>query len=638
MISLQQAHKQYGGKVIFDRVSVSFAAGDRAGLIGPNGAGKTVLLRVIDGQEELDHGTVSIPQNLRIGYLPQDMDVPLESSPLDFVLAPFRALMETHGVFEQLAQTEEGSAEYDKRASEIDRLLEAQKLHDVFSVESRAEAILAGLGVPEASWSLPLNQLSGGYRMRVALGGLLLLSPDFLLLDEPTNHLDLDSLIWLEKFLLGFDGGLILVSHDRDFLQRATSRTIHLAGGRLESFNGPVASYLSWKSEQNAVQERRYKNISAKIAQTERFIERFKAKATKATQAHSKEKQLERLREELPEQHNQAPELRFSLKESLRSGAAPLRFEDASLGYGDLAVIERVSITVQRGDKIAVIGPNGAGKSTFLKTCAGLLQTLSGDIILGQNTEIRYFSQHRLDQLDPARTLYDTIAAAGPSLTRTEIQSILGAFMFSGDDVLKKVGVLSGGEKSRMSLAAILADPGNVLLLDEPTNHLDIQSIERLANVLGDFSGTLVIVSHDEYFLSRVTNRVFEIRPGTFRDFPGTLADYRSLREGGWIDEGLHNEQDTQHERFPQTDKKQRMQRRRERKSLEREIEKIERGIEERENAMAELKQQIADPAFATDFQKLQEFDQRLRESQNDYDRLLIQWDKLQEQLQRMPV
>lgn len=635
MISLQQAFKQYGQKIIFNDITVSLQAGDRCGLIGPNGAGKTVMLRVIAGQEELDRGAVSIPADLRIGFLPQEMTVPGDMTPLAYILAPFRRLLDGHTVFEKLAASEEGSAEYHRHAREMDRVLRQQQIHDIYSLESRAQAICAGLGIAQQSWNAPIEQLSGGYRMRVALAALLLRNPDFLLLDEPTNHLDLDSLIWLEKFLQRFDGGLALVSHDRDFLERVANRTLRLAGGALESFNGPLSSYLSWKSQQRDIERRRTKNLSTKIAQTERFIERFKSKATKASQAQSRAKQLERLKEQLPEERTGDTAIHFTLRVSGRSATTPLRFESLDAGYAHAPVISRVHTTVSRGDKIAVIGPNGAGKSTFLKTCAGLLPPRAGALHVGQNTEIRYFSQHRLDQLDPGKTLYDTIAESGASLTRTQIQSILGAFLFTGDEVLKPAAVLSGGEKSRLSLAAILANPGNCLLLDEPTNHLDIQSVERLADVLAGFDGTLIIVSHDEYFLSRVTNRVFEIRDGALRDFPGALSDYREYCERGFSDDQPQSLDSAPPSPSPdRADKHTRMRLRRERKTLERKIETIERRIEEVEAHLAGLKQSMADPALAADYQKLHDLDQRMHQTQSDYHMLLEQWDACQDDLQ----
>jgi ATP-binding cassette subfamily F protein 3 len=639
MISLLSISKQFGAKIIFNKIAATFNPVHRIGLIGPNGAGKTMLMRVLMGEEPLDGGEVSMPPDLRLGYLPQELSFDTTMTPIDYIILPFKHLLEHHETLTAGLSADTSSPEYRQAVREFDRLQTERAIHDAYGLTSRAKTLLVGLGVPESKWEQAMEKLSGGFRMRVALARLLLLNPDFLLLDEPTNHLDMDSLIWLEKFLQRFSGGMLIISHDRDFLNRITTHTAEMQNGTLSQYSGSIAKYFEWKEEQAATEERRTKNLEDKISQTKAFIDRFKAKNTKATQAHSKQKQLEKLEMELPPQRQQsAATMRFRLPEPTRSGAVPLKLAQLSAGYNSLTVFENLELTITRGDKIAIIGPNGAGKSTLLKICAGQIDPLSGSVEKGANTEIRYYSQHRLDQLHPQANLYDTIAQASGSSRKEYIHSILGAFLFSGDDVLKTVGILSGGEKSRLSLATILSNPGNLLLLDEPTNHLDIQSVERLADALADYEGTLMIVSHDEYFISRIANRVIEMRPGRVRDFPGSPADYRAYIEAGFIESLAETATARTQTADPEKglDKEERMRRREERKKLERRIEKLEKSITETEQELTTLNATLHDPAHSHDYVLLQKTTESITSTQSRNDELLTEWTELQESLEAL--
>jgi ATP-binding cassette subfamily F protein 3 len=531
MISIQNVKKRYGRQILFDDLTISFTDQQRVGLIGANGSGKTSLLRLILGVEKPDSGVVAIPADLTIGHLPQEVEVLGDKSPLSIVLEPFEHLLNVESAYESIAQslTDHESPAFKKAMGKIEKLQDDLEFHDVFSLVSRAKSILAGLGVPSDKWESPVSALSGGYRMRVVLGRLLLMQPRVLLLDEPTNHLDIDSLVWLEKFLERFSGTLIAVSHDREFLNRMTRCTAEIHNGGITVYKGNYDGYMAFKTEREESLKNTSRNLERKIAQTERFIERFRAKASKASLVQSRVKLCESLKEDLPALPENTKTIHFSFPLSRQSGGVPLKTERISVAYdGGMPVFSDLSFTVTRGDKIAVVGPNGTGKTTLLKVLAGQIAPVEGALTIGHNADIRYFGQHVLEHLRPEKTLFETIADASGSGERTYIQNMLGAFLFSGEDVNKTVSVLSGGEKSRLALATILSKTGNVLILDEPTNHLDIQSIEILARALEEFTGTVVFVSHNEYFISRVANRIIEMRPGVFRDFSGTIAKYHS--------------------------------------------------------------------------------------------------------------
>ena len=596
MISIQNVKKRYGRQILFDDCTISFLPGQRIGLIGANGSGKTSLLRLILGVEKPDAGVIAKPADLTIGYLPQEVEVLGAKSPISIVLEPFEHLLNVEDAYESIARSlvDHESPAFKKAMEKIEKLQNDLEYHDVFSLVSRAKSILAGLGVPSDKWEEPVAALSGGYRMRVVLGRLLLMQPQALLLDEPTNHLDLDSLIWLEKFLERFSGTLIAVSHDREFLNRMTRCTAEIEGGRITVYKGNYDGYMAYKTEREASLKNTTRNLERKIAQTERFIERFRAKATKASAVQSRVKLCESLKEELPVLPVNTRTIHFSFPLSRQSGGVPLKIERISVAYGDEPVFSDLSFAVTRGDKIAVVGPNGAGKTTLLKVLAQQITPVEGIVTVGHNADIRYFGQHVLERLQPEKTLFETIADASGSGERTYIQNVLGAFLFSGEDVNKTVSVLSGGEKSRLALATILSKTGNVLILDEPTNHLDIQSIEILARALGEFTGTVIFVSHNEYFISRIANRIIEMRPGIFRDFSGTIAQYHSYLEAGYFNDDSATQPGNGPADGDAQDKEKRMKTRQARKQLDRKIEKIENEIGQKEGEIQELAAAVA--------------------------------------------
>jgi len=631
MIVFENISKQYGSTVLFENVNASFKRDQRTGLIGVNGSGKTTLLRMFSGEESPDRGIIRIPSGLRTGYLPQEVEVMDDKTPIEIVLEPFAHLLKFE---EHLSNATERTGDVKSAMREIDKLYDQMEYHDGYSIRSRAEAILSGLGIPKGNWDLPVQQLSGGYRMRAVLGRLLLTAPDFLLLDEPTNHLDMDSLVWLEKYLQKHKGGMLIVSHDRDFLNRITTTTAEISGTTITIYKGNYNQYLEMKKEAEASELSRTRNLETRIAQTERFVERFKAKATKASQAQSRMKQLEKLRAELPSVAKEQKSIDFSFPDPKPSGSVPLKFTDVSAGYGNRTVLENFTLTVTRGDKIAVVGPNGAGKSTFLKLAAGMITQSKGAFEPGHNVTIRYFGQHQLEQLDPEKTLYETVISDSINTEKTFVRNILGAFLFSGDSVDKKVKVLSGGEKARLVLAKILASPGNVLLLDEPTNHLDINSIEMLSCAMTGFKGTIIFVSHDEYFISRIATRIVEIRPGLVRDFPGTLKDYREYLD--IMFDSCNSKPNTPSPKGKSVpdEKELRIKDRELRKKLTRTIEKLEREIASHEEKIGQLRSVLNDPSNALNHELLFKTTQEMENTQRSLDELFQKWEEGQTELQ----
>lgn len=637
MITLNGISKQFGAKVIYNRITTAFNPGFRYGLIGPNGTGKTILMRIMSGLEEVDEGSVNIPASMSLGYLPQEVSFSCDTTPLGIVLAPFSHLLESEAHLHALAEAAYDSADFKRAAAALDRLHAEQSIHDVYALPSKAKAILSGLGIPAETWESDVRHLSGGFQMRVLLAQILLKNPTFLLLDEPTNHLDMDSLIWLEKFLTRFSGGMLVVSHDRDFLNRIITHTAELLAGSLNVYAGTIEQYFAWRTTFRETEEKRLKNIQDKINQTTTFIERFGAKNTKATQARSKEKMLDRLKAQLPASEATVQSVHFHIPQAVQSGSIPLSLKDVSVGYGDKPVFSRLSMIINRSDKIAFLGPNGAGKSTLLKTMASFLVPDAGEMRIGHNALVRYYSQHRLDQLQPELTVLQTIAATSKTTEKAAVRALLGSFLFSGDDVDKKVGVLSGGEKSRLSLATILSDPGNVLLLDEPTNHLDLQTIEYLAKALHDFDGTVLIVSHDQYFISLIANRIIEVRPGSVRDFPGTLPDYRTYIEAGYAENSNNeNEKGKREQVNVDSEKQERIRRREELKKISRRIEKLEREIADVETQIKAAQAVLNDPANTADYLLLQESAATIKKLTGACETLLFEWETLHDE-QEMP-
>jgi ATP-binding cassette subfamily F protein 3 len=530
VIQLDGISKGFGGQVLFRDVAWRIGERERIGLVGPNGAGKTTLCRILAGLDEPDAGRVSRPRGVTIGYLPQEVAGSLTGSVLAEALSGFDAVWALEREMEDVARALETapSEALTEHYGELQHRFEAL---GGYRLEAQARAILSGLGFRPDEVGRPLTEFSGGWRMRAALARLLLLAPSLLLLDEPTNHLDLASLAWLEDFLAGYDGTVVVVSHDRYFLNRMVTSIADLTPDGLVVYPGDYDDFLVEREARRALLEARARNQAKRIAEVERFIERFRYKATKARQVQSRIKMLARVeRLELPGASRQ---VHFAFPEPPRTGRRVATLTGLHKAYGDNVVYAGVDVAVERGERLALVGDNGAGKSTLLKVLAGVLPFERGERTLGAHVAVHYYAQHQLDALDPARTVLEELEAVAPEATHTRLRTLLGAFLFSGDSVDKKVAVLSGGEKARLALARMLVRPAALLCLDEPTNHLDLASREVLESALADFPGTIVFISHDRYFINRIATAVVEVARGTLTRYPGSYDDYLDARARG---------------------------------------------------------------------------------------------------------
>ncbi len=516
MLRVQGLAKEYAGRTLFADVQLDVRAGDRIGLVGRNGEGKTTLLRLLAGLEPADAGQVILEGEARIGYLRQEVDAASPRSVIEetrTVHAPLRALEARVRALE--AEISAGGEVSEALARRYDAARDAFERAGGFSAEAELRATLAGLGFRPERWHAPLRTLSGGWIMRVELAKLLLARPGLLLLDEPTNHLDLPSIEWFEGVLLQYPGAVIVVSHDREFLDRHTTRIVEIERGRVSAYRGNYTEYERLRRQQLEQNQARARNLDTRIAQLERFVERFGAKASKATQAHSKEKLIGRLQNERERLAPQASSrrLRFRFPAAPRSGETVLRLEAVARRFGETRVYESLHLELRRGQRVAVVGPNGTGKSTLLRLAAGALTPDAGTRELGHNVRSGFYAQHQLDGLDPARTVYEEVETVAPLEAVPGLRNLLGIFLFSGDDIDKRISVLSGGEKARVALAKLLLGGANFLVLDEPTNHLDIQARDVLAAALDAFAGTLLFTSHDRRFIGALATHVLEVRP-----------------------------------------------------------------------------------------------------------------------------
>jgi ATP-binding cassette, subfamily F, member 3 len=526
MIQLEGVSKSYAGQTIFRELSWRVPDRERLGLVGPNGAGKTTLCRLLAGVEEPDDGRVVRPRETTVGYLPQEVATAPGGSVLAEALAGFddvwRVEREMEDVAAQLAEAAGAASDtLTARYGELQHRFEAL---GGYRLETQARTILGGLGFRAADFARPLTEFSGGWRMRAALARLLLLRPSLLLLDEPTNHLDIESLEWLESFLADYEGTVVLVSHDRYFLNRMVTSIAELGPAGLVVYPGDYDEYLVQREARRELLEAQARNQGKRIAEIERFIERFRSKASKARQVQSRIKMLDRM--ERIEVEREARVIRFAFPQPPRTGRRVATLTGVHKSYGDNVVYAGVDFEVERGWRMALVGANGAGKSTLLRMLAGVLPFERGERTLGAHVAVHYYAQHQLDALTPSLTVLEELERAAPELGQTRLRTILGTFLFSGDTVEKKIGVLSGGEKARVALAKMLVRPAALLCMDEPTNHLDLASREVLEGALASFPGTIVFISHDRYFINRIATGVVEVEGGVLVTHLGNYDDY----------------------------------------------------------------------------------------------------------------
>jgi ATP-binding cassette subfamily F protein 3 len=532
LVVLDEVTLFFADRMIFDAASLRLGHGDRIGLIGPNGSGKTTLLKVIAGDQEVDDGKVTRANGVRIGWLPQDLAISGGRSLIDMILSSVPGRVELDGRLAaaeaELEAASNGSQENEEAlldlAADVAELHERIDHFERFFGEHEALAILAGLGFSPGDERRDIGELSGGWKMRGVLAGLLFQRPDVLLLDEPTNHLDLPSVAWFSEFLRRWNRCFVLISHDREFLNEQVSRIASLELEGLRTYPGNYEKYLEQRAEEETILEGRAKNLARERERLTVFINRFRAQANKAAAVQSRVKMLEKM--ESVETYQKRSVMRFSFPPTQRTVADVIKVEGLKKAYGNHVVFPGVDLTVRRGEKIGIIGVNGAGKTTLLRMMAGELPHDGGTIRIGNGVEVGYYAQHHAETLDLTATVYEVVQRASPETPPARVRSILGAFMFSGDDTDKPVKVLSGGEKARVALARLLVKPGNLLLMDEPTNHLDLQSSESLTASLGTFDGTLVFVSHNRSLIRNLATRIWNVEDQRVETYPGTLDEY----------------------------------------------------------------------------------------------------------------
>jgi ATP-binding cassette subfamily F protein 3 len=543
MIAAQNLGISFGGDVLFEGVSFLINPGDRIGLVGSNGAGKSTLMKALMGRQVLDEGRVATSRHAVIGYLPQEGIVLSDKSVREEVMLAFGEIVELEreidAMHEELSRrsAESGTPEYQSLIDDLGELQHRFEAMNGFSAVGEVDKVLGGLGFEPTDLERNCGEFSGGWQMRIELAKLLLRQPDLLMLDEPTNHLDIESLTWIESFLQRYQGGLLLISHDRSFLDGITNRTFELSMGRLSTYTGNYSSYLRQRGDRRAVQQAAYENQQKQIAETERFIERFRYKATKASQVQSRVKALERLDRVAPLESDEAS-VHFKFPPAPRSGRTVVELTGVSKRYGTNLVLDNVDFALERGEKVAFLGRNGEGKSTLSRIIAGI-ESYEGTRALGHNVSVGYYAQHQAEDLDPRMTVLETLDAVATGDVRTKLRTLLGAFLFNGDDVFKRVSVLSGGEKSRLALAKMLLEPVNLVILDEPTNHLDMASKGVLKEALAAFDGALIIVSHDRDFLGGLVEKCIEFRARRLKVHLGGIEEYLAQRQITSVDQAF---------------------------------------------------------------------------------------------------
>jgi ATP-binding cassette subfamily F protein 3 len=530
MIAITNLSYFLGDRALYDSASLHIKPKQKIGLIGLNGTGKSTLLRMINGEFQPDGGNISKAGDCTIGFLNQDL---LSYQSDDSILSVAMQAFERQNVLQIQMDKILHDMEHNYTDALVDRLARVQdefEALDGYTIQSKAEAILEGLGFVTDDLHRPLRLFSGGWRMRVMLAKLLLQKPSLLMLDEPTNHLDLPSIQWVEKYVQSYEGAVIVVSHDRAFLDNTIDTTVEVANGKLNYYAGNYSYYMEEKEERNEIQRGAYENQQAKIRQTERFIERFKAKATKSRQVQSRVKALDKM-DVVDQVIDENAKVHFRFQFTTQPGRHVFQLEDASKAYGEKVILQGTNISMERGDKIALIGANGRGKSTVLRVVAGT-EPIEGKRRLGHNVSFTFYAQHQLESLNVNHNLLEELKYANSNKTETELRTVLGCFLFTGDDVFKKIKVLSGGEKSRVALAKVLLSQANFLLLDEPTNHLDMQSVNILIQALQQYEGSYIVVSHDRYFVENIANKIWYIEDHEIKQYPGTYQEYEV-----WVEE-----------------------------------------------------------------------------------------------------
>ena len=628
MIAINNLTFEIGARALYDDANWHIKPGEKIGLIGANGTGKTTLLKIIVGDYAPTRGTISMAKDIKIGYLNQDLlSYQSDKSILHVAMEAFERQNQLHTEIEAILKKLETEYTDDLINKLSDKQHEFEAL-DGYSIEYRAHEIMAGLGFSETDTHRTLSEFSGGWRMRVMLARILLQSPDILLLDEPTNHLDLPSIKWLETYLQAFEGAIVIVSHDRYFLDRVVKKIVESRKGKLIPYAGNYSFYVEEKGLREEIQSGQFKNQQAKIRQEERLIERFRAKASKAKMAQSRIKALEKM-ERVDDVDDDNPSVNFSFKFSKQSGRHVIRIEDLTKAYPGVPIVQHATATIEKGDKIALIGANGRGKSTVLRIIAGADKKFTGMCETGHNVTQTFFAQHQLEALHLENSLIQELQAFAPKHTETELRSILGCFLFTGDDVFKKIKVLSGGEKSRVALAKALTADANFLILDEPTNHLDIASVNILIQALKQFEGTFIVVSHDRYLLDNVANKIWFIEDQEIKEYPGTYAEYEEWNSKRVYVPKVLNQAPKKEEKKEEKPKIPSENKGNELKKLNQTLQKLEQDIAELEKSVKDAEAELSKEEIYSDPEKLseanrlyQQLSPRLLKAQSEWERM----------------
>lgn len=624
MLNINNLSFYFGGRAIFEDANLQVKPKDKIGLIGLNGKGKSTLLKLIVGEYQPDAGSISKSGDCTIGFLNQDLlSYQTEDSILTVAMEGFERELQLQKEIDSVLHEMETNYR-DELVEKLGELQHEFDLLDGYTIQSKAEEILEGLGFRTEDLSKPLKEFSGGWRMRVMLAKLLLSKPSVLLLDEPTNHLDLPSIQWVEKYISNYENAVIVVSHDRQFLDNICNVTVEVTHNKLIYYPGNYSFFVEEKALRNEIQKGAFENQQAQIRQTERFIERFKAKATKARQVQSRVKALNRM-ELIDDVIDETARVHFRFKFGTQPGRNVMELNHVSKAYGDRVILKNTSATIERGDKIVLIGANGKGKSTLLRIIAGT-EPVQGERKLGHNVNFSFYAQHQLESLHLDETLLEELKYADGSKTETELRSVLGCFLFTGDEVFKKIKVLSGGEKSRVALAKILISEANFLLLDEPTNHLDMQSVNILVQALDQYEGTYVVVSHDRHFISQVSNKVWYIEDHEIKQYPGSYEEFATWMEeqGKTLDEPVKKAAKPAASAEKKAPVKASAS---DLKKLEKEIGQIEEEISQKEEEVAQLELEMTREEIFSDEDRLKEASHRYTQSKSRLEDLHELWE-----------
>lgn len=635
MISINNLNFHFGSRTLYEDANLHIKPKDKIGLVGLNGTGKSTLLRLLVGEYKPDGGSIQMSRETTLGFLNQDLlSYDTHESILKVAMQAFEEAIQIQRKIDEVLHEMETNYQ-DEHIDKLAKLQEQFEALDGYSIQVKAEEILEGLGFTTEELQQPLRTFSGGWRMRVMLAKILLQKPSLLLLDEPTNHLDLPSIKWIENYLSAYEGALVIVSHDREFLDRTTNVTVEVSGAKLNVYAGNYSFYLEEKELRNEIQKGAFENQQQQIKQAEQFIARFKAKATKAKQAQSRMKALEKM-DRIEDVAGDAPVVNFKFQFTVQPGRTILRLENMSKSYGEKLIFKNTHVNIERGDKIALIGANGKGKSTLMRIISGD-EPIKGERQLGHNVIMAFYAQHQLESLNVENEILQEMVQAGSRRTEMELRGVLGSFLFTGDTVFKKIKVLSGGEKSRVALAKTLISEANFLLLDEPTNHLDMQSVNILIQALEQYEGTFVVISHDRYFVESVANKIWYIENHELKEYPGTYHEYEY-----WMEqrekEGKRNSQ-PQASNAPKAQAKpkpspgQHQELEQELKRANQKLKQVEGLVNELESKLKNCENKLALPSTYSDPNALHEATQQFNKVKVQLDKEQATWEQLMDQV-----